>query len=122
MFEPTLDSEQVFGHDRPMGRTRVRRRRRLAAATLGVAIGLVVGAPVAGALGRHAAQATGGVRPVRSSEHVYVVRSGDTVWSIAERVAGGGDPRPVVDAIAARNDVDAGAVVPGQSLVIPDFA
>jgi nucleoid-associated protein YgaU len=49
----------------------------------------------------------------------YVVRDGDTLWSIASRLVPGEDPRPVVDAIAAINGVDAGALVPGQTLVIP---
>ncbi len=53
---------------------------------------------------------------------MYVVRPGDTVWSIAVGVAGGADPRDVVDAIAVRNGIDAGDVVPGQALVIPRVA
>ena len=84
-----------------------------------VAIGVVLGAPVAGAIGRHAGPADAGVLPATRWEQVYVVRPGDTVWSIAEGVAGGADPRAVVDAIAARNDIDVGTVVPGQALVIP---
>ena len=51
-----------------------------------------------------------------------MVRPGDTVWSIAVGAAGGADPREVVDAIAVRNGIDAGAVVPGQALVIPRVA
>jgi hypothetical protein len=31
----------------------------------------------------------------------------------------GEDPRVLVDAIARRNRIDAGAIVPGQALVIP---
>ena len=121
MFETTLDSEHVFGHHRAMGRTRVRRRRRIAAAMLSVAIGLVLSAPMAGALARHATQTDARVLPARW-EHVYVVQPGDTVWSIAVGAAGGADPRLVVDALAARNGIDAGAVVPGQALVIPRVA
>jgi hypothetical protein len=34
-------------------------------------------------------------------------------------VAPGSDPRSVVDAIAEANAVDAGTLVPGQTLVIP---
>ncbi len=49
----------------------------------------------------------------------YVVRSGDTLWSIAARFAPSTDPRVVVDAIASSNDVDPGALVPGQQLSIP---
>jgi nucleoid-associated protein YgaU len=122
MFEPTLDSEHLFGHDRGMGRTRVRRRRRIAAAMVSVAVGVVLGAPVAGALSRHPEAADTRVLPAKRWEQVYVVRVGDTVWSIAARAAGGSDPRALVDAIAARNGIDAGAVVPGQALVIPRVA
>ena len=52
---------------------------------------------------------------------MYVIRSGDTVWSIAERMTAG-DPTPLVDAIAARNGIDVGDIVPGQSIVIPRIA
>ncbi|HET9770886.1 MAG TPA: LysM peptidoglycan-binding domain-containing protein [Acidimicrobiia bacterium] len=40
-------------------------------------------------------------RPITSA--VYVVQPGDTLWSIAERVAPGADPRPVVDELRDRN-------------------
>jgi nucleoid-associated protein YgaU len=122
MFEPTLDFEHLFGHDPSMGRTRVRSRRRIVAAMVSVAVGLVLGAPVAGALGRHPRPAEPKVLPASRREQVYVVRTGDTVWSIAERTAAGADPRALVDAIAARNGIEAGAVVPGQALVIPRVA
>ncbi len=49
----------------------------------------------------------------------YVVRSGDTLWSIARRVAPGEDPRPVVDPHQVTKRVVAGALVPGQTLVVP---
>jgi nucleoid-associated protein YgaU len=48
-----------------------------------------------------------------------VVRSGDTLWSIARATSPGDDPRPVVDSIAAANGIDPGSLVPGQVLVIP---
>ncbi|MEP6973220.1 MAG: LysM peptidoglycan-binding domain-containing protein [Actinomycetota bacterium] len=105
-----------------MSRTCVRRRRRMAAALLCMALALVVSSPVARALGRHGGSVQMGVRPARPSEQVYVVRVGDTVWSIAEGMAGGRDPRVLVDAIAARNHIDAGAVVPGQSVIVPRIA
>jgi hypothetical protein len=121
MFETTLDSEHVFGHHRAMIRTRVRRRRRMVAAMVSVAVAVVVGAPVAGAIGRHGPDDTR-VLPAKRWEQVYVVRVGDTVWSIAARAAVGADPRVMVDAIAVRNDIDVGAVVPGQAIVIPRVA
>ncbi len=49
----------------------------------------------------------------------YVVRAGDTLWSIAEQAGRGGDPRELVDAIARANDVEPGAIVPGQTILIP---
>ena len=87
-----------------------------------VAVGVVLSAPVAGALARYAKPADTRILPAKRWEQVYVVRPGDTVWSIAVGAAGGADPREVVDAIAARNGIDAGAVVPGQALVIPRVA
>lgn len=93
-----------------MSRTRVRRRR--LAFTLSVA---VVSTAWAGPIGH--AVAGGGAVPVAS--HRYVVRSGDTLWSIAARVSPGNDPRPVVEAIVRANDVDPGSLMPGQALAIP---
>jgi nucleoid-associated protein YgaU len=122
MFERTLDTEHVFGQHVPMSRTRVRRRRRIAAALGSVAVAIVLSAPVAGALGRHGEASGTKVPPARRWEDVVVVQPGDTVWSIAEAAAGGADPRALVDAIATRNGIDAGDVVPGQSLVIPHVA
>jgi LysM repeat protein len=58
--------------------------------------------------------------PEGPSQHIrsYMVRSGDTVWSIADRVAAG-DPRPVVDWLMAENHLSDATIVPGQSLVLP---
>jgi nucleoid-associated protein YgaU len=53
------------------------------------------------------------------SARTYVVRSGDTLWSIAVRLGGpDADPRPLVEAIAAANHTD-GMLVPGQTLRLP---
>ena len=111
MFGSGLDIEQAFGHHEPMSRTRVRRRRLVA---LSAAIGLVgvLSGPVANAVG------VGGSREAEPAR-TYVVRPGDTLWSIAERSAPSVDPRLVVDAIASANRVDPGALVPGQELSIP---
>lgn len=96
-----------------MNRTRVRRRR-LGAALLGLGI-------VAGFAGT-AASASG---PSQGEQHLvarhrYVVRAGDTLWAIAEHQTGGEDPRPLVDAIADANDLDAAGIVPGQTLIVPE--
>lgn len=47
------------------------------------------------------ASATFEARPI--AEVQVLVQPGDTVWSIAEGLAAGGDVRPVVDAIVAAN-------------------
>ena len=48
-----------------------------------------------------------------------MVRPGDTLWSIASRIAGPqADPRPVVDDLQQANHV-MGAIVPGETLRLP---
>jgi nucleoid-associated protein YgaU len=112
MFDRTLDTEQAFDHHRLMSRTYVRRR--VIAMVVALGVGVLVGAPVAGALG------IGGqdhIRPVARLQ--VVVREGDTAWAIAGRVAPQEDPRRVVAAISEANGLDAGSLVPGQVLVVP---
>jgi len=78
-----------------------------------LAVALIAGAwagPVARALSH---------QPVPAAAGSYVVRRGDTLWSIADRLRPGEDPRPLVDALAAANAVDAAALVPGQVLLVP---
>lgn len=56
----------------------------------------------------------------RAPHRTYVVRPGDTIFSIASRAASdGADPRPLVDAIEGANGIEAGQLVPGQALLIP---
>lgn len=93
-----------------MTRTRVRRRR----LTLTISLALVATAwagPAVRALGSPET-------PARVSRASYVVRQGDTLWTIARKLAPESDPRPVVDLISAMNGVDAGRLVPGQTLVV----
>lgn len=92
-----------------MDRTRVRSRR--------LGVGLV-------ALGVAAALAGSPLHPVLEARPVsarsYVVRPGDTLWSIASSIVGSTeDPRPLVDALRRSNGVDPGSLVPGQTLVVP---
>ena len=110
MFERDLDIERAFGQHGAMARTHVRRRR--VALTLTVVLaGLALSGPVAHRL------AGSPMEP--AARRTYVVRSGDTLWSIAQRMAPGDDPRPLVQRIQVANGVDAGSIAPGQTIVVP---
>jgi nucleoid-associated protein YgaU len=111
MFGSPLDIERPFGQHAIMGRTRVRRRRMIAICAIAGLAGLLSG-PVANAVG------TGGSLEPHSTR-TYVVRPGDTLWSIATRFVPSTDPRVVVDAITSANGLDPAALVPGQQLAIP---
>ena len=50
----------------------------------------------------------------------YRVRSGDSLWTIAEVVASeGNDIRGVVTQIRHLNDLDSSLISPGQTLLVP---
>lgn len=72
----------------------------------------VLWGPVAQAVGIGGGRASG-------DSTTYVVRRGDTLWSIATRFRPSSDPRLVVDRIAGANRLDPAALVPGQQLTIP---
>jgi len=109
MFGSTLDPERAFDRMPTVTRTGVRRRR----LALTVALALLAAA-WAGPVARAVSDG-----PVHASSTRYVVREGDTLWSIARHLADGEDPRPLVDAIQAANRVDPAALVPGRTLLIP---
>ena len=88
------------------------RRRRFVVA-LGVALVLLTAGKAGAALGSSPLEAPG--RPP-SATH-YVVRSGDSLWSVARRLAPDEDPRPVVDALeAARHG---SPLLPGETVALP---
>jgi len=113
MFEPRLDTERLFDQHAGMHRTYVRRRRTVA--IVGAALVAVLMSPLAAAA----------VRPVQApvpaplAQRTVVVQAGDTLWSIAQRVRPGADPRETVAWIQDANDVDAGGLQVGRSLVVP---
>lgn len=104
-----VDGEQAFGQDVDVSRTYVRRRRTTLVLVTAIMASLVVG-PVGNAFDAGAA--------VRHERRV-VIRAGDTLWSIAGRLAPEADPRAVVDAIAEANEVDPVRLTPGARLVVP---
>jgi nucleoid-associated protein YgaU len=120
LFDPVLAFERTFAHTTTMSRTDVRRalltsqRRRRLARTLVVATVVTSGL---GFLAGHAV--AGSERPAHGRDRAYVVRSGDTLWSIAGRVDAGADPRAVVDALVAANHLRNAEIAPGQVLRVP---
>lgn len=99
-------------------RTRLRLTRRgRAVLTALVALPLVVAA-LAFALNGGGAVATSEQTHV-NFQHV-TVESGDSLWSVAERIAPSADPRDVIAALVQLNGLDASGVVsPGQQLAVP---
>lgn len=77
-----------------------------------VAVGLLV---VAFSLGR---VSSGAATPARPPVRM-LVRPGDTLWSVATRVAPGSDPRVVVERLERLNRLSSPALVPGEQLLVP---
>lgn len=102
---------------RPVARGSVRasaatfRRRRLVALVL-VAAGIVGTARAAVALGGPTPLATPEQPPAATT--TYVVRPGDSLWTVATAVAPDTDPRRVVDALEATRD--GRPLVPGERI------
>jgi hypothetical protein len=93
------------------GRVRLTRRGRVL-----LLLTLVTLLLVAFSLGRTSADAGHGAPATR---HTTVVQPGETLWSIARRVAPAADPRVTVDRLTHLNDLGARPIVAGQRLVLP---
>jgi LysM repeat protein len=61
-----------------------------------------------------AARSSNGAGPQRT----YVVRAGDTLWTVAERTYAG-DPREGVWLLQHRNHLASATISPGEKLVLP---
>jgi LysM repeat protein len=61
-----------------------------------------------------AARGSSGAGPKRT----YVVKPGDTLWSVAQH-AYAGDPREGVWKLERRNHLGSATIVPGEKLVVP---
>ncbi len=101
----------------PAPRTRLRLTRRGRRVLAGL-----VALPVAAALGFAVLAGGSAIATGVASDAEFAtvtVLPGDTLWSIAESVAPGADPRDVVYAMSRLNVIDGGVLVPGQELAIP---
>jgi LysM repeat protein len=61
-----------------------------------------------------AAHGSSGAGPKRT----YVVKPGDTLWTVAEHTFSG-DPRQGVWELQQRNHLSSATIVPGEKLVVP---
>lgn len=96
-------------------RLRLTRRGRAVLSAL-VALPLVIGALVF-ALNGGGALATGDQTHV--SFQYVTVESGDSLWSVAERIAPNADPRDVIADLVSLNGLESSVVSPGQQLAVP---
>jgi Tfp pilus assembly protein FimV len=79
-------------------------------------VGCILAATLALVGARAAAAGADRPQPARFA----VVRSGDTLWSIAERVVGpSGDPRPIVQQLIDVNGLSGALIRPGERLRLP---
>jgi hypothetical protein len=51
--------------------------------------------------------------------NVYTVVSGQTLWSIAEEIAPGTDPRITIDRLMRTNNLKQASIAPGDQLILP---
>ena len=98
---------------RSPGRLRLTRRARL----LGVTLALVLGVAIGSWLGPLLAGPGADLR-LAGAESV-VVQPGDSLWSIAGKVAGSSDVREVIDRIQEINGLSGTVLIPGQVLELP---
>lgn len=99
----------------PRVRLRLTRRGRSVFAVL-AALPIVLGAFVL-ALNGGGAAATG--ERTHATFHYVTVQSGDSLWSVASRLAPNADPRNVIAELVTLNGLESAIVSPGQQLAIP---
>jgi hypothetical protein len=98
------------------GASSVRQRRLLVAVIAALSIALAL--PLSGTGGRsHATGSAPAGTAASGHQAEYTVRPGDTLWTIAEAVDPTGDPRPLVQELAAQTGSD--TVVPGERISLP---
>jgi LysM repeat protein len=83
-----------------------------------VVVAALVAALAFGILALAARSAPGAPGPAAHTASV-TVRAGDSLWSIATRVAPDRDPRAEIEALQRVNHLDGVTVVPGQVLRVP---
>jgi hypothetical protein len=93
------------------------RRRRVLLGTVAAGLLAALALPWSGSGGSLATPGPALAGATVAHHSPYVVRPGDTLWSIAVRLDPTGDPRPVVARLAAQVGTETPA--PGERLVLP---
>ena len=114
----TRTAFQPLAPARVAGPGRLRLTRRGKAVVLVVSALLLLLAISAGRTGSQAATVT----EVGPQLQQTTVQSGDTLWSVAQRIAPDNDPRQVVDQIRRINHLHSSALQAGQLLLLPTAA
>lgn len=92
-----------------------RRRRRLLSGLVAAGLCTALALPLS-FLGGAAPRALRVPGTTLTGATVYVVRPGDTLWSIAARFDHGGDPRPLAEALA--RETGSATLVPGERIAV----
>jgi hypothetical protein len=116
-FDTPVGSAPRAGLHRPREGVRLTRRGRAVLVLTVVTIALI--AFTLGRIGSSQA-ATERTTPVPYSQ--TTVHAGETLWSVAKRVAPGHDPRAVIEQIRVLNHLPSAAVQAGQQLLLPHVA
>lgn len=103
-------------HDGGDVRLRLTRRGRI---VIGLLLTMAVAALLAGA-GMFAASQAQAATEDSGEQFTYVVAEpGDSLWSLATRVAPGADPRDVIDDVMRLNQLQTADIEAGQQIAIP---
>lgn len=100
----------------PSGRIVLNRRGKLARTLVVLSLAIVAASVAGGQAGANTSQST---VAAASSFITVTVAPGDTVWSLASRVAPQGQAGSLVSAIIEINSLGSGDVVAGQKIRIP---
>ena len=97
------------------------RRRKLARTLVGASLLIVIGAGFSASLSDHGVASSEVIKTGTSGYMQVVVTSGETIWSIASSLNGGGrsDLSSVVDQIVSANSLASTDLEPGTKLWVP---
>ena len=119
--EPAAQARRRYPPERR--RHAAARRRRLRGLSRLALLVLVVVAVVVASVWVGTRIANASSNPAAFTEHTYVVRAGDTLWSVVGRAyPGNHDPRELIFRVERRNHLASADIRPGQVLTLPIVA